>query len=148
MKTLVIFDSLYGNTEQIAKAIGGAIDGEVKVVKVGEANPAELSAYDLVLIGSPTQGGRYTKGMGNFLGKIPADAIKNKSVAAFDTRIKGLWVKISGNAAKRIEDNLKEKGANLVAPAEGFVVKGAKGPLAEGEAERAAAWAKGIADKK
>jgi flavodoxin len=36
MKTLIIYGSLYGNTEQIAKAIGGAIAGEVKVVKVGE----------------------------------------------------------------------------------------------------------------
>ena len=28
MKTLIIYDSMYGNTEQIAKSIGGAITGD------------------------------------------------------------------------------------------------------------------------
>jgi flavodoxin I len=148
MKALIVYDSLYGNTEQIAKAIGGAITGEVKVVKVGEANPAEVGAYDLLIVGSPTQGGRHTKPMQEFLGKIPADALKNKNVAAFDTRIKAIWVKLFGYAAGRIADALKDKGGNLVAPAEAFFVKSAKGPLAEGELERAAVWAKGIAASK
>ena len=31
MKALVVYDSMYGNTEEIAKAIGGAITGEVKL---------------------------------------------------------------------------------------------------------------------
>ena len=31
MKTLVVYDSVYGNTEEIAKAIGDAISGEVKL---------------------------------------------------------------------------------------------------------------------
>jgi flavodoxin I len=148
MKTLIIYDSLYGNTEQIAKAIGGGIGGEVKVVRVGEANPAEMGAYDLIIIGSPTQGGRHTVAMRGFLGKIPADALKNKRVASFDTRAKTFFVKMFGWAANRIAEALKEKGGNLVAPGEGFFVKATKGPLVEGELERAAAWAKGIAESK
>jgi flavodoxin I len=146
MKVLIIYDSLYGNTEQIAKAIGGAITGEVKVVRVGEANPAELASYDLLLVGSPTQGGRHTVAMREFLGKIPADALKNKNVAAFDTRLKTILVKVFGYAAGRIADSLKDKGGTLIAPEGGFIVKGAKGPLVDGELERAAAWAKGIAE--
>jgi flavodoxin len=148
MKALVIYDSLYGNTEQIAKAIGGGIGGEVKVVKVGEANVAELGSYDLLIVGSPTQGGRHTVAMREFLGKIPADALKNKSVASFDTRGKTWFVKIFGWAANRIAEALKDKGGNLVAPGEGFFVKATKGPLVDGEVERAAAWAKGIAESK
>jgi len=148
MKALVVYDSLYGNTEKIAQAIGGGIGGEVKVVKVGEANPAELGSYDLVIVGSPTQGGRHTVATREFLGKIPADALKDKRVASFDTRGKTWVVKIFGWAANRIADALKEKGSNLVAPGEGFFVKTVKGPLVDGELERAAAWAKAIAEKK
>jgi flavodoxin I len=146
MKTLIIYDSLYGNTEQIAKAIGGAFEADVKV-RVKEASAAELASYDLIIVGSPTQGGRPTKPMMVFLDKLPADALKNKKVAAFDTRGKGMFYKIFGWAATRIADTLKDKGGNLVAPGEGFFVKGVKGPLVEGELERAAAWAKAIAAK-
>ena len=145
MKTLIIYDTLYGYTEQIAKAIGGGIGGEIKVVRVGEASAMELGAYDLLIFGSPTQGGRHTKPMQEFLGKIPADALKNKSVAAFDTRMKSMFVKLFGWAATRIADALKEKGAALVAPAEGFFVKSAKGPLLDGEMERAKDWGKTLA---
>jgi flavodoxin I len=148
MKALVIYDSLYGNTEQIARAIGGAIAEDVKVVKVGEANTFELGAYDLLFIGSPTQGGRHTKAMKEFLDRIPDGTLKNKNVAAFDTRMKSMFVKLFGWAASRIADDLIGKGAKLVAPSEGFLVKSAKGPLVDGELERAAAWAKGIAEKK
>jgi len=148
MKALVVYDSLYGNTEQIAKAIGGGIGVEVKVVRVGEATPAELGSYDLVIIGSPTQGGRHTPATKAFLDKIPAEALKNKKVAAFDTRGKTWFVKIFGWAATRIAEALKDKGGNLVAPGEGFFVKATKGPLVDGELERAAAWAKSIAESK
>jgi flavodoxin I len=148
MKTLVIYDTLYGCTEKIARAIGGAIKGEVKVVKVGESDAAGPGAYDLIIIGSPTQGGRHTQAMQAFLKDVPAEAIKDKKVAAFDTRMKSWWVKVFGWAADRIASDLKDKGGNLIAPAEAFFVKGGKGPLIEGEEERAAAWAKQIAAKK
>ena len=148
MKALVIYDSLYGNTEKIAKAIGGAITGEVKVLPVGQANPAELKSLDLLIVGSPTQGGRATKPMQAFLDKIPDTFLKGINIAAFDTRIPAKWVKIFGYAAGRIAGRLKAKGGNLVAPPEGFFVTGNKGPLKEGELERAAGWAKGIAESK
>jgi flavodoxin len=48
MKALIVYDSLYGNTEKIAKAIGGAITGEVRVVRPGEANPTELESIDIL----------------------------------------------------------------------------------------------------
>ena len=147
MKALVVYDSLFGNTEQIARAIGGGIGEDAKVVRSAEADVSSLGDYDLIIIGAPTQAGRPMRTAQAFLDKIPADALKNKKVVAFDTRGKTWIVKIFGWAATRIEKVLVEKGGSLVALGEGFFVKATKGPLVEGELERAAAWAKGIAAK-
>ena len=142
MKTLVVYDSTYSNTEKIAKAIGAALTGDVKVLRAAEANAAELNSYDLIVIGSPTYGGRPMPSMADFMNKISESAINGKKVAAFDTRIPTKIVKIFGFAADRIAKNLKDKGANLVVPAEAFYVAGKEGPLKDGELERAAVWAK------
>lgn len=148
MKALIVYDSLYGNTENIAKAIGGAITGEVKVLPVGDVNPAELKTMDIIIVGSPTQAGRPMKAMQAFLDKIPDASLKGIKVAAFDTRVPSKIVVIFGYAAGRIADNLKRKGGTLATSPEGFFVTGTKGPLKEGELERAADWAKGIAESK
>jgi flavodoxin I len=145
VKTIVVYDSLHDNTEQVAKIIGGAMVGEVTFVRSAEADAAALASFDLIIVGSPTQGGRRTLSVKDFLDRIPADALKDKKVAAFDTRLKSAWVKIFGYAAPRIANALKAKGGNLVSPPEGFFVKGRRGPLLEGEFARAAAWAKSIA---
>lgn len=145
MKVLVVYDSLYGNTKEIAEAIGGAIDGEVRVARVGEVSPSELGPVDLLIVGSPTQGGRPTTATRDFLDKVSKSAVTGVSVAAFDTRVTARWAAIFGYAAGRIGGKLKGKGGILAAPAEGFFVMGTKGPLKEGELERAAAWARGIA---
>jgi len=144
VKALIVYDSTYGNTEKIAKAIGAALTGDVKVLRAGEVNPAELNAFDLLVIGSPTYGGRPMPSVAELLNKIPESAIKGKNVAAFDTRIPTKLAKIFGYAADRIAKNLKEKGGNPVVPGEGFFVSGKGGPLKEGELERAASWAKGL----
>ena len=146
MKALVVYDSVYGNTEKIARAIGEALasSGEVKIVRAGEANAAALASIDLLIVGAPTQSGKPTLAVQEFLGKIPANALKNIRVASFDTRVKVFIAKLFGYAAGRIADSLKAKGGNLAAPPEGFLVKGKEGPLVDGELERAAAWAKGL----
>jgi len=142
VKVLVVYDSLYGNTTQIARAIGDTVAGETDVLGVGEAKPTELRSYDLVVVGSPTQGGRSTEAIRAFLARVPA--LNGVSVAAFDTRLKVRWVKIFHYAASKIADELKELGATLAAEPEGFVVEGKKGPLVSGELERAAAWGRNL----
>jgi len=142
MKALVVYDTTYSNTGKIAKAIGAALTGDVKVLRAAEVNAAELNSYDLIVIGSPTYGGRPMPSVADFMNKISESAIKAKKVAAFDTRIPTKIVKIFGFAADRIAKNLKDKGANLVVPAEAFYVAGKEGPLKDGELERAAVWAK------
>jgi flavodoxin len=144
MKTVIVYDSTYGNTEKIASAIGNAIAVEAKVLRVSAVNPSELQSIGLLIIGSPTQGGRPTPAIQDFLSKIPEPAIKSINIAVFDTRLPTKLVGIFGYAAARIADSLRKKGAALLAPPEGFFVKGKLGPLKEGELERAASWAKGI----
>ena len=138
MKALIVYDSTYGNTEQIARAIGAAISGEIKVLRVSEVNPSDMNSIDLLILGSPTQGARPTVAMQEFLNKID---VKGKNVAVFDTRI-GI-AKLFGVAADKIVKSLKEKGAIAIAPTAGFNVTAEKVPkLKEGELERAASWAK------
>ena len=142
MKTLVVYDSLYGNTAQVAEVIGAAIAGESQVLLIGEAKPSELGSFDLVIAGAPTQGGRATDAMRAFLSRV--SALEGAKVAVFDTRLRARWVKVFGYAAGKIAARMKSLGATLVAEPEGFIVEGKKGPLADGELERAAVWAKSL----
>ncbi len=144
MKAMIVYDSVYGNTEEIARAIGNGAGGDCKVLRAGDANPAELITVELLIVGSPTQGGRPTPAVRDFLGKIPMSSLKDVKVAAFDTRFSTKFVGVFGYAAGRIASDLKARGGNLVVPPEGFFVKGTKGPVKEGELERAAGWVKAI----
>jgi len=150
VKALIVFDSLHGNTEKIARAIAAALapSADVKVLRAGEANPSELESIDLLIVGSPTQGGRPTPAIQDFLTRVSEPAIKGINVAAFDTRISTRWVGIFGYAAGRIAGSLKTKGGTLILSPEGFFVKGTEGPLKEGELERAASWAREILQNK
>ena len=158
MKTLIVYDSAYGNTEKIARSIGDAISGDVRVVRPDEVNPSDMESLDLFIVGSPTQGARHTPAVQGFLDKIPAGALKNVRVTAFDTRYStksgGIGTRIIaamasgfGFAAPRIDEILKEKGGNLLVEPEGFIVNGTKGPLKDGEIERAAVWATKVIDE-
>ncbi len=149
MSALVIYDSLYGNTERIAQAIATAIQCEAK--RFSDIRPDELRSVDLVVVGSPTQGGRATKELDEWLRALPADALAGVRSAAFDTRIdkqaRGLPLRllmnVIGYAAPKIAKTLTAKGAAVLG-VEGFIVSGKEGPLAAGEAERAERWAKQI----
>ncbi len=150
MKALIVYDSVYGNTEKIARAIADGVtpSGEVKVLRAGEADASELASVDLLIVGSPVHGGRPTPAVQDFLSKMAQQSLKDIKVAAFDTRITSRFAKIFGNAAGRMAGQLTKKGGDLVVPAEGFFVTGSKGPLKEGELERAANWAKEILEGK
>ncbi len=120
IKALIVYDSIYGNTEKIAQAISKAITGEVKALRVGEARPSDLTSVDLLIVGSPTQGGRPTPAVQVFLNKVSESAIENIKVAAFDTRLSTRWVGIFGYAAGRIAESMKRKEVTLIAPPEAF----------------------------
>jgi flavodoxin len=145
MNTLIAFDSQYGNTEKIAKAIGAALLGDVKVLRSDDVNVTEMSSYDLLILGTPTYGGRPMQPMQEFMNRLSNLAMDGKNFAAFDTRLATPFVKVFGYAAPKIEIELKAKGGKAIVPAVGFLVSGSKPPqLKEGELEKAAAWAKTI----
>jgi len=147
MKTLIIYDSVFGNTEKIARAIGDAIADEVKVLHASEVNSSQFKTVDLLIVGSPTQGGRPTRAIQDMLNKVHVSDFKGANMAAFDTRLSMRLVGIFGYAAEKIADSLKKDGWNIVVSPEGFFVKGKTGPLKKGELERAAGWAKEIAER-
>jgi flavodoxin I len=154
MKSIVIYDSQYGNTERIARSIRDVLaeQGDVTLVRVADYNPAMLTGVELLLVSSPTQKFRPTDAIKGFLKGIPAGTLKGLRVAAFDTRltqenidatpILSHFVKLFGYAAEAIGKELQKKGGVLVLPPEGFFVEGTEGPLVDGELERAATWAK------
>lgn len=161
MKAMVIYDSLHGNTEKIARAIGDGLSGalaapgSVDVVAVGDVQPEQLAGLDLLLVGGPTHGSRPSPPMHEFLNRIPAGGLAGVKIAAFDTRtdmdkLEGttrFFGKIFdrfGYAAPKISSSLEKKGGQEIKPAEGFFVKDTEGPLFDGELERAEDWARQI----
>jgi flavodoxin len=154
-KSLVIYDSMYGNTEKVARAIAVALASETSVEtrSVGEVALEDLGRVDLLLVGSPTQGFRPTKAMMDLLRRISTRGLKETKAAAFDTRFEAgklasaplrLLIKTGGYAAPRIGASLKKAGGVLVLPPEGFYVEDKEGPLKAGELDRASAWAKSV----
>jgi flavodoxin len=140
MNALIVYDSQYGNTEKIARAIGNAIPG-ARELHGSEVDTSSLESVELLIVGSPTHGGRPMGAVKTFLSKVPATTIKGVNVAAFDTRFESRFAKLFGYAAGRIANSLKRKGGNFLVEPEGFFVEGTKGPPKEGELERAAGWA-------
>lgn len=141
MRILVVYDSVHGNTEKIAREIGSAMGDDAKVVRVGEAGQAMSETPDFLVVGSPTHGGRATPELQALLDRTPLQGVK---VALFDTRLDGRMIRMFGYAAPRMAEALRAKGANVVGTPEGFIVVKTKGPLKDGELERAQVWAKGL----
>jgi flavodoxin len=156
VKAVVVYDSQYGNTGQVAKAIGDALkgSGDVIVTRVADVKPEQLADVDLLVVGSPTQKFSPTGATTSFLKSIPRDGLQGVKVAAFDTRITpeeiekvgilAFFVRLFGYAAEPMAKRLEKKGGDLILPPHGFYVGGTEGPLLEGELERAADWAQAI----
>jgi len=164
MKAVVVYDSVFGNTGQIAQAVAQAIaqpagnalgsQEDVQTFQVGDVTPGQLTGVTMLVVGSPTRQFKATPATTRLLKGIPKNGLAGVKVAAFDTRftvdeiekvrILAFFVKIFGYAAKPIADSLEKKGGELVAPPEGFFVADVEGPLLDGELERAADWAERI----
>jgi flavodoxin len=62
MKAIVIYDTQFGNTEQIAKTLASGMNEQgiaVDCVKVDNIQLDTLTGYDLLAIGGPTHGNRW-----------------------------------------------------------------------------------------
>lgn len=155
MKTLIVYDSFFGNTEKIAQEIGRilGINGDVNVIKADQFNPSFLDSLDVLILGSPTRAFSASPNVKSFLNSLKDDALKGISVAAFDTRIRledinskflHFMVRLFGYAAEPILKGLVKKGGKEVVTPAWFYVNGSEGPLKDGELDRAAQWADAI----
>jgi flavodoxin len=142
MNILVVYDSQYGNTEQLARAIGDTAQavGPVQVARADTDEPATIGDIDLLIVGCPTQGWRPTSAMRSFLAELDTEQTSHLAVACFDTRFQKSRL-LTGSAARVMARTLRAKGMTLIVPPESFFVRGTEGPLVEGELDRAAAWA-------
>ncbi len=89
MKGMVLFDSVYGNTEKIARAIGEVLAqaGDVQVLPVTALKAEQLTGLDLLVVGSPTQAFGPIQGTKDFLKSLSGKQLQGVKVAAFDTRM-------------------------------------------------------------
>ena len=152
MKTLILFDSYFGNTERTAFSVGEGLNnhGDIILKRLSEASPEMLKGIDLLIMGTPTRAFRPTKAAVDFLRKLPAHSLTDIKIAAFDTRISladvdskvlRFMVGLFGYAAEPLQKIMVKKGGTAAGNPEGFYVKGTEGPMTDGELERASTWA-------
>ncbi|GGU16665.1 flavodoxin family protein [Lentzea flava] len=156
---LVVFESMFGNTEKIAEAVADGLRTAmtVDVVEVGSA-PAVLGAdVELLVVGGPThafglsrpstradagkQGADAKRasgtGLREWVDQVSAGAAR-PAVAAFDTKVRR--PRLPGSAARAALHRLRRAGFPARTSAQNFYVGGTPGPLVEGELDRARQW--------
>ena len=136
-KALVVYYSMFGNTEKVANALATGLKSggvEVEVVKVDSVKFEELAQVDLLCIGSPVQAWNMAKPVKEFVERLKSvEGLKGKKGFAFDTKIKG---RLAGGATGKIEGKLKDLGLTIARPGESAIVKGREGPLEETAEEK------------
>lgn len=169
MKFVIVYESMFGNTRQIAEAIrdGIADVSLVSVVNVNEMTPMILANSDVVLVGAPTRVHGLSRpstrvkaaeeaaeparglilesaamgiGVREWLAGKPA---LPRHFAAFDTRVDVAHI-VSGAASTKIDRTLRGLGAQRLAPAESFLVD-RQNHLDVDERPRARAWGAALA---
>ena len=158
MSAIVVFESLYGNTRDVASAVADGLRTrfDVDLVEVSQAG-RDLSDAEFVVVGGPTHvhgmmSGRSRAGAehvdeddastGPLLREWLSELAPGQGVpaAAFDTRVdKPEW--LSGAAGKGISSRLRKAGFRVTLDRGSFIVEGTEGPLRDGELERAREWA-------
>ncbi|BCJ33391.1 flavodoxin [Actinocatenispora thailandica] len=163
MHALVVYESMFGDTEQVARAIAEGLSTRavVRVVSVDGAPTPVPDTVDLVVVGGPTHAfgmsrpntrssaarqderaaGGTDRGVREWL--AAAGPLHGRLAAAFDTHAR---TRLPGSAAGAIDRRLRHLGARIVAPAHSFYVTGMQGPLDSGERDRALRWGVDLAE--
>lgn len=162
MDALVLYESSFGNTAAVARAVA---DGLRERMGVRLATPAEPlpgdRVPDLVVVGGPTHAfgmsrpqtrqdarqqahrdGDAGPGIREWIAAHPPDA--RSLYATFDTRVTKVR-HLPGSAARGAERALRRAGGRVVAAPESFYVADVQGPLVAGEEDRARAWGRELA---
>ena len=155
MNAIVVYESHWGNTAAVARAIAEGIGAGTRALDTEEASGSALQGVDLIVAGAPVIAfGLAREGMrrqiaGDVKAPTPPD-VSHPLLrawldalppgvgwgAAFETRI---WWSPRG-ATGTIESKLKRAGYRKLATARRFIVAGAYGPLRDGELDRARDW--------
>lgn len=162
-KALVVYESMFGNTEKVAQAIGAglATSLDVEVVEVSAAPVEPGPDVTLVVAGGPTHAFGMTReatradaielgaehgarefGLREWIDRLPTRR-GGPSLATFDTRTTGRR-RMPGSAARAAERAARRHGYDPAAPAESFFVADTDGPLVPGELERATDWGRDL----
>jgi len=161
MHAIVVYESHWGNTAAIARAIAEGIGPEAQVMSTADATADVVAGASLIVAGSPLLGfslptETMLKNMASGAAKDPTppdlshpgmrmwlDALPpgHGCAAAFETRI---WWS-PGSAAKAILKRLKAHGYIALDSAQKFIVEGKYGPLRAGELDRAKIWGAALA---
>jgi hypothetical protein len=171
MKAVVAYESVYGNTRQIAEAVAAGLEplGEVEVMSVNHGDAGVADAADALIVGGPTHMHGLATSMSRKQAAQAAEEEEDVSVepgaadgpglrkwlaqrsgngrpaAAFDTRLDRSPV-LTGAAARGIAKRLRRRGYQVIADPESFLVEDSEGPLAEGELDRARSWGESLVD--
>jgi len=162
MSALVIYESMFGNTKQVATAIVEGIASRMEVLlrEVSSAPEAFAPGVDLVVVGAPTHAFGLSRpstradaarqvaglvspsfGVREWLAALDPSA--HVLVATFDTRVNRGWIP---GAASRTAARLLRRRGFTVADQTSFLVDGMQGPLAGGELDRAREWGRSLAE--
>lgn len=144
MKGIVAYDSVHGNTKQVAETIADEIraaDHEVELIFLKESKSSVVQG-DFLFIGSPTRASRMTGDVKAFIEGLNVEYWKNKPIISFDTvgpfskdaEKRKKWLDIanegSKNAASRMGNLCKERGLRDCSRVFHIAVVGFLGPLA------------------
>lgn len=156
MKVAVVYESHWGNTAAIGRAIAEGIGTDARALLTSEATPDAVQGADLIVAGAPLLGfslptDQMVEGLTTDRGNPPTPPdVSHPTMrswiealptghgrsASFETRI---WWS-PGSAAKAILSRLEGKGYRPLAKKERFIVTGRYGPLKDGELDRARRW--------
>ena len=154
-RVLVIYESMFGNTQRIAEAIADGLATEA--VEVGSAPSRIPEDVELVVAGGPTHAFGMSREstredaakQGPLVSRTGVrewlDALEKPShrvqVATFDTHLDHpAVIARMGSAAHPLERRLRRLGMERAVRPEHFWVQDTTGPLREGEIERARQW--------
>lgn len=122
VKAILIFDTRFGSTERISRAIEAGLKQtgiQSNSINARDANPESLKEYDLICIGAPTEVFSASKPIKEFLRKLGNLDLAGKYSFVFDTKVES---RLSGSGAKYIEKELKNLGLLPVMPRESAIV--------------------------
>lgn len=167
MKASVVYESMFGNTARIARAIGAGLAERGVVVTIGNVDavdPDEIAVADLLIVGGPTHAHGLSRdstrqtalddehnsfeepttgpGLRGWMDTLPDGA--GRAAAAFDTRIGGAPAWLTGSAATHVAKRLEARGYRLAIEPGSFLVT-RRNELVDGEVERAATWGSDVA---